>query len=242
MFDVASGECELVDFLLTRFNPLDLKTKITVDPRCRVDEQIAPKPVDPDFPEPPAEPETAPTPEPLMVPPISAVEPPALPVQEAEAEAVATPSMAAGETPEAPSPAPPSAAPVSEKPLPVVPKIEIKLSLPNPPAAIPIAPEPTDAQPTPESPPPGPPATHTKAPDPKPGEVPAPNPEPEDLPSVALDQPSAPRPVEVKSAAPPSAADLLALIQGFHAAAQRYNSETAWEPPPIAPEEGGENE
>jgi hypothetical protein len=43
MFDVASGECELVDFLLTRFNPLDLKTKINLSPSCRVDEQFAPK-------------------------------------------------------------------------------------------------------------------------------------------------------------------------------------------------------
>ena len=43
MFDVASGECELVDFLLTRFNPLDLKTKINLAPSCVVDEQLAPK-------------------------------------------------------------------------------------------------------------------------------------------------------------------------------------------------------
>lgn len=41
MFDVASGECELIDFLLTRFDPIDLKTKIKFDPRADVDEQIA---------------------------------------------------------------------------------------------------------------------------------------------------------------------------------------------------------
>ena len=43
MFDVASGECELLDFLLTRFNPLDLKTKINLAPSCIVDEMLAPK-------------------------------------------------------------------------------------------------------------------------------------------------------------------------------------------------------
>ncbi|MBS2037900.1 hypothetical protein JST97_23140 [bacterium] len=42
MFDVASGECELVDFLLTRFDPIDLKTKIKFDPSANVDEQFAP--------------------------------------------------------------------------------------------------------------------------------------------------------------------------------------------------------
>ena len=42
MFDVASGECELLDFLLTRFNPLDLKTKINLAPTALVDEQMAP--------------------------------------------------------------------------------------------------------------------------------------------------------------------------------------------------------
>ncbi len=42
MFDVARGECELVDFLLTRFDPIDLKTKIRFDPSARVDEQISP--------------------------------------------------------------------------------------------------------------------------------------------------------------------------------------------------------
>jgi hypothetical protein len=42
MFDVASGECELVDFLLTRFDPIDLKTKIKFDPTANVDEQLAP--------------------------------------------------------------------------------------------------------------------------------------------------------------------------------------------------------
>ena len=41
MFDVASGECELIDFLLTRFDPIDLKTKIKFDPRADVDEQLA---------------------------------------------------------------------------------------------------------------------------------------------------------------------------------------------------------
>lgn len=42
MFDVASGECELVDFLLTRFDPIDLKTKIRFDPNAEVNEQVAP--------------------------------------------------------------------------------------------------------------------------------------------------------------------------------------------------------
>ena len=42
MFDVASGECELVDFLLTRFDPIDLKTKIRFDPTVEVNEQLAP--------------------------------------------------------------------------------------------------------------------------------------------------------------------------------------------------------
>lgn len=44
MFDVASGECELVDFLLTRFDPIDLKTKIKFDPTAQVDEQVTPAP------------------------------------------------------------------------------------------------------------------------------------------------------------------------------------------------------
>lgn len=59
MFDVASGECELVDFLLTRFDPIDLKTKIRFDPSAQVDEQLAPPkdaeeeaPLVPDKPEP----------------------------------------------------------------------------------------------------------------------------------------------------------------------------------------------
>lgn len=43
MFDVAAGECDLLDFLVTRFNPLDLKTKINFAPGARVDEQFAPK-------------------------------------------------------------------------------------------------------------------------------------------------------------------------------------------------------
>ena len=42
MFDVACGECELVDFLLTRFDPIDLKTRIRFDPSAQVDEQLAP--------------------------------------------------------------------------------------------------------------------------------------------------------------------------------------------------------
>jgi len=42
MFDVASGECNLVDFLLTRFDPIDLKTKIRFDPNVEVNEQVAP--------------------------------------------------------------------------------------------------------------------------------------------------------------------------------------------------------
>lgn len=48
MFDVACGDCELVQFLLTRFNPLDLKTKINLAPSAIVDEQFAPKKEDED--------------------------------------------------------------------------------------------------------------------------------------------------------------------------------------------------
>lgn len=61
MFDVASGECELVDFLLTRFDPIDLKTKIRFDPSAKVDEQFAPPKEEPGsgafVPDAPAEPE-----------------------------------------------------------------------------------------------------------------------------------------------------------------------------------------
>ncbi len=64
MFDVASGECELVDFLLTRFDPIDLKTKIRFDPSAKVDEQFAPPKEEPGsgafVPEAPAEPERQP--------------------------------------------------------------------------------------------------------------------------------------------------------------------------------------
>lgn len=50
MFDVAAGECKLVDFLLTRFDPADLKSKVKVDPSGRVFEQMvhhAPPPTGP---------------------------------------------------------------------------------------------------------------------------------------------------------------------------------------------------
>lgn len=47
MFDVAAGECKLVDFLLTRFDPVDLKSKIKVDPTGRVFEQMVSQPVAP---------------------------------------------------------------------------------------------------------------------------------------------------------------------------------------------------
>ena len=42
MFDVAAGEAELVEFLLTRFDSLDLKTRINIDAAARVVEQLAP--------------------------------------------------------------------------------------------------------------------------------------------------------------------------------------------------------
>lgn len=42
MFDVASGEAELVEFLLTRFDSMDLKTRINIDATARVIEQLAP--------------------------------------------------------------------------------------------------------------------------------------------------------------------------------------------------------
>jgi hypothetical protein len=44
MFDVACGECELLEFLLTRFNAHDLKTKISISASCQVEEQFAPPP------------------------------------------------------------------------------------------------------------------------------------------------------------------------------------------------------
>ena len=62
MFDVACGECELVDFLLTRFDPIDLKTKIKFDPTAQVDEQLAP-PKDDELPPPvPDHPKAEPVP------------------------------------------------------------------------------------------------------------------------------------------------------------------------------------
>jgi len=67
MFDVACGDCELVDFLLTRFNPLDLKTKINLAPSCILDEQYAPKPAqeDPPSTQPPPQPKD-PTPKVML--------------------------------------------------------------------------------------------------------------------------------------------------------------------------------
>lgn len=38
MFDVAAGDCQLMDFLLTRFDPLDLKSKVRVDPQGNMTE------------------------------------------------------------------------------------------------------------------------------------------------------------------------------------------------------------
>lgn len=67
MFDVASGECELVDFLLTRFNPLDLKTKINLAPSCILDEQLAPKPPEEEPPPPPPAPQTEETIKPVLI-------------------------------------------------------------------------------------------------------------------------------------------------------------------------------
>jgi hypothetical protein len=50
MFDVAAGECKLEEFLLTRFDQADLKSKVKVDPAGRVFEQMvhhAPPPTGP---------------------------------------------------------------------------------------------------------------------------------------------------------------------------------------------------
>lgn len=46
MFDVACGECDLIAFLLGRFNEMDLKTKIHIDSRARFTEQFVPPPKD----------------------------------------------------------------------------------------------------------------------------------------------------------------------------------------------------
>ena len=45
MFDVAKGDCELMDFLLVRYNPLDLQTRIMLDPKAPVQEQVTVPPV-----------------------------------------------------------------------------------------------------------------------------------------------------------------------------------------------------
>jgi len=45
MFDVAKGDCELMDFLLVRYNPLDLQTRIMLDPTAPVQEQVSAPPV-----------------------------------------------------------------------------------------------------------------------------------------------------------------------------------------------------
>lgn len=147
MFDVASGECELVEFLLTRFNPVDLKVKIRIDPSVKLDEQVAPPPEEPTAPE-------APAPEPPQP------EPQRISVQhQPKPDAV------------------PEALPPEPKP------------------------EPPPYQPEPASP-----ASVT----------------PVEPPAAAAEEP----------APPTSAVDLLSLIQGFHAAAQRYNTETSWDAPP----------
>lgn len=55
MFDVACGECELIEFLLTRFDAHDLKSKISISTSHRVEEQFAPP--DPDAPQAPQVPQ-----------------------------------------------------------------------------------------------------------------------------------------------------------------------------------------
>lgn len=63
MFDVETGACEFGDYLLNRFNALDLQTKISLDPNDKVEEQIKFVPPPPPPPPPPPS-EEAPTVEP----------------------------------------------------------------------------------------------------------------------------------------------------------------------------------
>lgn len=62
MFDVETGSCDFADYLLQRFNALDLQTRITLEPTDRVEEQV--KFVSPPPPPPPPPPveEEAPAP------------------------------------------------------------------------------------------------------------------------------------------------------------------------------------
>ena len=84
MFDVAEGKCELVEFLLTRFSPLDLQTRIALDPKANVVEHLAPPPKPPDPPPAPLFP-TFPTFPTVAVEEVGATPLPAAQASEAEA-------------------------------------------------------------------------------------------------------------------------------------------------------------
>lgn len=104
MFDVASGEAELVEFLLTRFDSMDLKTRINIDATARVIEQLAPVKAAPE-----------PAVEPVAVLPEQDLESMTEVVENDEASPAAAPAESATPVPTA-STAPaatPSAAPVS---------------------------------------------------------------------------------------------------------------------------------
>jgi len=53
MFDVETGACEFADYLLNRFNALDLQTRISLDPNDKVEEQVKFVPPPPPPPPPP---------------------------------------------------------------------------------------------------------------------------------------------------------------------------------------------
>ena len=67
MFDVARGNCQLEEFLLTRFTPQELEKKIQVDPQAAFREYIAP----------PKPPRPVAPPKPLFPPPLGSA--PAVP-------------------------------------------------------------------------------------------------------------------------------------------------------------------
>ena len=90
MFDVASGKCELMDFLLTRYNPMDLNTRLNIDPRLKLDEFLSPPP------KPAAPPPVFAAPE-LVVPPEAEVGGPSAPAEPAGAQAEAQSAEAAGQ-------------------------------------------------------------------------------------------------------------------------------------------------
>lgn len=97
MFDVASGKCELMDFLLTRYNPMDLNTRLNIDPRLKLDEIVAPPPK-------PAAPQPVFAAAELVIPPEAEVGGPSAPPDAAAAEPAAPPPEAAPEQPAAEQP------------------------------------------------------------------------------------------------------------------------------------------